>query len=841
MTAALCAGGGALAVLGQTLPVVTAPAVGSSRIVNFSARGVVGSDADPLVAGFVVSSATGKTLLLRAVGPTLGNFSVAGALADPTLTVFSNATLVTSNDDWGAATDVNPLALTAANVGAFPLPNGSRDSALLLAFTRSSSAAQTISAYTAHVTGKAGASGTALLEIYDADAIDAARVINLSARARVGQGGSSLIAGFAIKGTTPIPLLIRGVGPALGSFGVAGALADPQLALFRQGSATPLLQNDNWGGGAQVKTAVAGTGAFALGDSSKDAAFVTTLDPGVYTVQLTGAGTATGIGLIEIYDATAAASVVPVIAAQPAPLTAAGGANASLTVIATSLTPLSFQWRKDGVPVSGATSDTLLLTNLQAAQAGTYTVTVSNNTGSVTSSPAAVALAPAPKTLPPVSTFDLVGFATMGVGTTGGGVLSPSDPNYHVLDATVANKAQQLRTWLESTTALVVDVQVEVDLGALNNVSARPRTNPELVASGLGVINVRSNKTVLSSTGATIRHGTFNISGQNNIIVRNLRFRGLWEFDEGSQDPPNNSPWGYKIQDWDYIDIQNGARNVWIDHCDFEKSYDGIADTKAAADLVTFSWCRLGGDTEGAVARQIGYLEKLYQGTLTDSRIAFTFYKGLRDGAYVAQGIPRQSVQDIIDHEMPHDKCNLVGSADTETASIGYLNMTFHHIYYHGCRQRLPRMRFGNAHVFNLFVDNSQIIDGTNMATATTCDAAVFAENNFYLEVADPFPAQSGTSPPGRIAQSGCRWIYKGVEQSFAANTFLSNAAMWVWNVGTKNFAWPLVPNPRSLPYSYQADAVDYTKNNLAYVGVIVPASAVDQATLAAYLLKTTH
>jgi pectate lyase len=495
------------------------------------------------------------------------------------------------------------------------------------------------------------------------------------------------------------------------------------------------------------------------------------------------------------------------------------------------------------VPINGATADVLLLTNLQAAQTGTYTVTVSNSAGSVTSAPASVALLAAPAALPPVNTFDLVGFASLGGGTTGGGALLPGDPSYRVLDASVANRAQQLRTWLESATPLVVDVQVEVDLGALNNVSARPKTNPELIASGIGVINLRSNKTVFSSTGATIRHGTFNLSGQNNIIVRNLRFRGLWEFDEGSQDPPNNSPWGYKIQDWDYIDIQNGARNVWIDHCDFEKAYDGIADTKAAADLITFSWCRLGGDTEGAVARQIAYLERLYQGTLTDSRIAFTFYKGLRDGAYAAQGIPRQSVQDIIDHELPHDKCNLVGASDTETASIGYLNMTFHHIYYHGCRQRLPRMRFGNAHVFNLFVDNSIITEGTNMATATTCDAAVFAENNYYLEVADPFPAQSGTSPPGLIAQSGCKWIYQRAEQSFAVNTFLKNPATWAWNPGTKNFTWAVAPAPnaRSLPYSYQADAVDYTKNNLAYVGVIVPATATDQATLAAFLVKTAH
>ena len=825
----------AIAVVDITSPLARAQPAGFSRLTNLSARGVAGPDSDPLVAGFVVSGDAGKTLLLRAIGPTLDSFGVTGALADPTLSVYSKAALFASNDDWGSAANSAQFAAIAASVGAFPLTAGSRDAVLLPTIASG--------AFTAQIAGKTAVNGVALMEIYDTATTNSARVINLSARARVGQGGSILIAGFAISGSAPLPLLIRGIGPALANFGLTGVLADPQLTLFRQGATTALLQNDNWAGSAQLKSASTATGAFALADTSKDAAIFAMLDPGSYTAQLSGVGTATGVGLIEIYDATAAASVVPVIAAQPASIKPVAGANASLTVVATSLAPLSFQWQKDGSPISGATSDTLSLSNLQAAQAGSYTVIVANATGSVTSAAATVALAAPPGPLPPANTFDLVGFATMGTGTTGGGALLPGDPNYHVLDATIANKAQQLRTWLESTTPMVIDVQVDVDLGALNNLSNRPKTNPELIASGLGTINVRSNKTVFSSTGAALRHGAFNISGQNNIIIRNLRFRGLWEFDEGSQNPPDNAPWGYKIQDWDYVTIQSGARNIWIDHCDFEKSYDGIADTKAGADLVTFSWCRLGGDTEGTVARQIAYLEKLYQGTLTDSRVTFTFYKGLRDGVYAAQGIPRQSVQDIIAHELPHDKCNLVGSADTETQSIGYLNMTFHHIYYHGVRQRMPRMRFGNAHVFNLYVDNSQILDGTNQGTATTCDAAVFAENNYYLEIADPFPPQSGTSPPGLLAQSGCRWIYKGAEQSFATNTFLKNPATWIWNTGTKNFTWAAAPEPnaRVLPYSYVADPVDYTKNNLAYVGVIVPASAADQATLAAYLVKTAH
>ena len=93
-----------------------------------------------------------------------------------------------------------------------------------------------------------------------------------------------------------------------------------------------------------------------------------------------------------------------------------------------------------------------------------------NQLESITSPSATLALLSAAAGLPPASTFNLVGFATLGSGTTGGGALAPGDANYRVLDAAIANPAQQLRTWLESTTTLVVDVQIDVDLGALNTI-----------------------------------------------------------------------------------------------------------------------------------------------------------------------------------------------------------------------------------------------------------------------------------------------------------------------------------------------------------------------------------
>ncbi|MEI7552651.1 MAG: fibronectin type III domain-containing protein, partial [Verrucomicrobiota bacterium] len=134
------------------------------------------------------------------------------------------------------------------------------------------------------------------------------RLSNLSVRIGAGTGDRTLIVGFVVGGAGTSgakPLLIRGVGPTLASYGVAGTLVDPSLALIPQGSSTALAANDNWGGDAQL-TAVGNTvGAFPLSSAaSKDAALYLTPASGVYTVQVTGVGGATGIALAEIYDAS---------------------------------------------------------------------------------------------------------------------------------------------------------------------------------------------------------------------------------------------------------------------------------------------------------------------------------------------------------------------------------------------------------------------------------------------------------------------------------------------------------------------------------------------------------
>ncbi len=128
---------------------------------------------------------------------------------------------------------------------------------------------------------------------------------NLSVRTQT-QNATPLITGFVIGGTTAKQVLIRAAGPAIAQapFNVPGTLGDPTLQVFR-GNNT-IAQNDDWNtpaaNGTAVTTAAARTGAFAFRAGSNDAAIVSTLQPGPYTVMIGGGN---GTVLAEIYEVLA--------------------------------------------------------------------------------------------------------------------------------------------------------------------------------------------------------------------------------------------------------------------------------------------------------------------------------------------------------------------------------------------------------------------------------------------------------------------------------------------------------------------------------------------------------
>jgi kumamolisin len=270
-------------------------------LTNLSARAYAEPGANLLIAGFVTTGTSNKSILVRGDGPALTGFGITDALTDPQLTLVSGLNSIATTTSWSPTLDA-----TFAQVGAFTLTPGSHDTAFLEALPAGSYTAQVVSATTN--------SGVALAEIYDADSgAPANRLVNLSARAYVGTGSNILIGGFVITGATPLTVIIRGDGPALQQFGLTNYLSNPILTLSN-GSGT-ITTNTGWGNAPIGGSAAGGitiqpptnllfseVGAFALGDGSADCAIVATLPPGAYTAQVSGTNNSTGIALVEIYE-----------------------------------------------------------------------------------------------------------------------------------------------------------------------------------------------------------------------------------------------------------------------------------------------------------------------------------------------------------------------------------------------------------------------------------------------------------------------------------------------------------------------------------------------------------
>ncbi|MFZ9746800.1 MAG: immunoglobulin domain-containing protein [Opitutaceae bacterium] len=288
-----------------------------ARLVNIATRGQVGEGDDVLISGFVTRGAQEKKILVRAIGPTLNTaFGVTGALAAPRLTLSSTGRgggVLKTNAGWGGAAD---LAAVFPQVGAFPLADNALDAAIL-----SSLGAGT---YTGAVSAPAGVRGVALLEVYDADAgSPAAEIVNLSTRALVGaEAAGTLIAGFAIRGTTSDTVLVRGVGPSLGRlFGLSRAIGATQVTVY-DGRGQRVAGNSVWtrndddddddddrdkdrdddDKSSDIEAASDRSGAWRLPRGTSDSALLLTLAPGVYTVHVTGVRGASGTGLVEVFE-----------------------------------------------------------------------------------------------------------------------------------------------------------------------------------------------------------------------------------------------------------------------------------------------------------------------------------------------------------------------------------------------------------------------------------------------------------------------------------------------------------------------------------------------------------
>jgi hypothetical protein len=271
----------------------------ATRLLNISSRASVGTGANIEIAGFVITGppGTSEQLLIRAAGPSLSQFGVSGALAQPILTLYnSSGTQIASNTGWNTASNASAIAAAFATTGAFAFQLDSADSAILTTLPPGT--------YTAQISGVGGTTGVALAEVYEVVSGDP-ELINISTRAYVGTGSGAAIGGFVVSGTQSAKVLIRAIGPSLSQFGVGGVLAQPSLNVV-DSSGNTVATNTGWSTNANaaiISQEMQDVGAFPLPSGSADCVLLLTLAPGAYTAVVSGVGGTSGVALVEVYEA----------------------------------------------------------------------------------------------------------------------------------------------------------------------------------------------------------------------------------------------------------------------------------------------------------------------------------------------------------------------------------------------------------------------------------------------------------------------------------------------------------------------------------------------------------
>ena len=426
------------------------------------------------------------------------------------------------------------------------------------------------------------------------------------------------------------------------------------------------------------------------------------------------------------------------------------------------------------------------------------------------------------------SDYNLVGF---GGNATGGGLIPETDPAYRKVTNALDLANALVSAFKTANSVKVIEIMNDLDLGwneigtaAQTNAStpfrttALPKLHPTLLTTSVSLCDIkpRGALTIFSANGATIRHCNFNIKSCGNIIVRNLKFDQLWEWDESSKGQ-------YDDNDWDFITLGNGGAvsNIWIDHCTFTKSYDGIVDIKAGSSTITISWCNYIGDdgatnTNSWVWQQINSLEQ------TSS--SHPMYNFLRTHGF--------TTTNIVDIVQAQDKTHLAGqnNLDTNNATI---SMTFHHLSLGVWDRCVPRLRAGNVHDFNIYVDDTRVLaakrlrDSIALTLSTTDKNTLNNTYSFNPPVNGAISTEGGALLVEKSVYIDCLWplrnnqtdinnpSYTGKIQSldsiyqFDSTTVRGNSTdagnpMGPFQAAIIPFSWNLPGN--QLPYTYIAD-----------------------------------
>jgi predicted outer membrane repeat protein len=249
----------------------------SATLANISTRGHVGIGDKVMIGGFIITGTEPKTVVVRARGPSL---SIAGALADPVIEVYSgDGVLRGTNDNW------NDAATRQKIIDSGLAPTNDLESALWGVINPG--------VYTVIVHGKDNGTGIGLFEVYDLDPSANSTLANVSTRGFVETGDNVLIGGFLLRGDDSHKVIVRAIGPSLS---IPGALPNPTLELH-DGNGGLIAANDDWRSDQEAEIV-----ATTIPPSNDlESAIVRILAPGDYTAIVHDAQNASGIALVEVY------------------------------------------------------------------------------------------------------------------------------------------------------------------------------------------------------------------------------------------------------------------------------------------------------------------------------------------------------------------------------------------------------------------------------------------------------------------------------------------------------------------------------------------------------------
>lgn len=241
-----------------------------------------------------------------------------------------------------------------------------------------------------------------------------------------------------------------------------------------------------------------------------------------------------------------------------------------------------------------------------------------------------------------------------------------------------ANAAETTVTTYAQLKAAIENTAVKViKVSGTITVTARLSFQNQSGKTIYGVKGAKLVSTNLTKDGS----GIIYIKGCKNIIIRNLIFEG---------------PGAYDTDGWDNATLDN-CQNVWIDHCEFRDGVDGNFDIKNKSDFITVSYTK------------------------------FTYLKAPKPGGSGGSDDHRYS--------------NLIGSSDSATGDRGTLRITFARCWWaSGCKERMPRVRFGRVHIVNSYFNSS----ASNKCIAAGFEANILIEDNVFENVKNPIDLMTG-------------------------------------------------------------------------------------------------